>query len=166
MRMRRRGERRRVQQYADRGVASVDGRDIRLAVVGEIGDDKLQWIQTHAETHGRLETPVTISQQYRHVARLSYTAGPDRQIENAIPVEIGSHNLARTGGIDEERFRRPERTIAFAQEDIYRIAVISGDGHVDIPIAVEVPQRHAERIVVLTQAIGHGLGESSMSLPQ
>jgi hypothetical protein len=78
MGMRRRGELRGVQQNADRGIASVDGGDVRLAVVSEIGDDQLIGADSDAKLHRRLECAVAIAKQYRDVARFRIAIVRDR----------------------------------------------------------------------------------------
>lgn len=51
MRRRLRGKLRGVQQNTDGGV-TVDGGEVGLAIVREVGDREEEWIQTHAKVRG------------------------------------------------------------------------------------------------------------------
>ncbi len=69
MRMRRRGERRRVHQNSDTGRAGQSG-EVRFTIVIEVGCDQSRRTVANTEGRRRLKRSVAVAEQNSHMARV------------------------------------------------------------------------------------------------
>ena len=141
--------------------ALVDPSTMPTAIaVGNFNGDR-DGNQSDRDRRHRVKRAVAVAHQYDDVIRGAPRVGDgNREVGDPIAGEVARHNrIGDTSDRQADRRRLVKRAVAIAQRDRDRLGAEESDGHVQVLIAVEVPNSDRSRHCTgINECAGRGRG--------